>query len=97
MEKKKKIVKMRILSDCDCDKTVEVHRNTIEGKIIRKQRKSVVKNLEIYEVNKDLIQVEVKKNLVNEKIVKLLIRKLVSKRQNRNPINRNKDFLWVMD
>jgi hypothetical protein len=55
------------LSDCDCDKTIEVHRNTIEGKIIRKQRKSIVKNLEIDEVNEDLIQIEVKKNLVNEK------------------------------
>jgi hypothetical protein len=46
----------------------------------------------------DLNQVDVKKNLVNEKNSEIVNKEVrVSKRQKRNPINRNKDLLWLMD
>jgi hypothetical protein len=51
-----------------------------------------------WEEQVDLNQVEVKKNLVNEKNSEIINKEVrVSKRQKRNPVNRNKDFLWVMD
>jgi hypothetical protein len=33
----------------DCDQTAGIHTNIIEGKVIRKQRKTIVKNVEVEE------------------------------------------------
>ena len=47
--------------------------------------------------HEELNQVEVKKNFVNEVNSEIANKEVrVSKRQKRNPVNRNKDFLWMM-
>jgi hypothetical protein len=37
------------LSACDCEQAVGVHKNTIEGKVTRKQQKIIVNNVEVEE------------------------------------------------
>jgi hypothetical protein len=48
-KEKEKNTESENLSDCDCDQTVEVHKNIIEGKVVMKQRKAIVKNVEVEE------------------------------------------------
>jgi hypothetical protein len=97
------------LSDCDCDQTAGIHTNIIEGKVIRKQRKAIVKNVEVQEdkldnCNRgnntmnmsneaDYIPCMMNEKLLQDEHIDSKSSRL-STRSKKVPISRNKDFLW---
>jgi hypothetical protein len=97
------------LRNCDCDQVVGVHENTIEGKVTRKHRKVIVKNVEVEENNTDNCnRGNNNRNMNNEAdYVPCMMNKKIlqnahvdskgiklSTRSKMVPISRNKDFLW---
>jgi hypothetical protein len=97
------------LSDCDCDQTIGIHKYVIEGKVIRKQRKAIVKNVEVEEYKLDNCNRENNNMNMNneaEYIPCMMNEKLLqdehidskgsrlTTHSKKVPISRNKDSLW---
>jgi hypothetical protein len=97
------------LSVCDCDQTAGIHKNIIEGKVIRKQLKAIVKNVEVegdkldncnrrnntMNMNNEAeyIPCMMNEKLLQDEHIDSKCRRL-STRSKQVPISRNKVFLW---
>jgi hypothetical protein len=97
------------LSDCVYDQAVGVHKNTIEGKVTRKQRKAIVKNVEVEEDNLDNCNRgnnNMNKNNEAAYVPCMMNKKILqnehidskgiklSTHSKKAPISTSKDFLW---